>query len=182
MNFASQDLCVAASQGFGDVSPVCEAEHLSQRWALHFMHRHAPRVSVSPVLASVGGCSNSQILQQEARRSSCVHLTVAPTSQQKPLEDRIKELLGSAPVVLLMKGSPDEPRCGFSRKVVEALRKDSIPFKHFDILQVSTSSSVLCTCHTASACQRCCIFPRMLTSAEAVLCTGLCSVVFFDQL
>jgi hypothetical protein len=51
------------------------------------------------------------------------------------LNDRIKALLGSAPVVLLMKGTPDEPRCGFSRKVVDALRKDNIEFKHFDILQ-----------------------------------------------
>lgn len=66
----------------------------------------------------------------------------------KPLEQRIKELLSSAPVVLLMKGSPDEPRCGFSRKVVDALRKDSISFNHFDILQVTVScfSSVPLTC------------------------------------
>ena len=56
-------------------------------------------------------------------------------NEAKPLEQRIKELLSSAPVVLLMKGSPEEPRCGFSRKVVDALQKDSIAFKHFDILQ-----------------------------------------------
>ena len=39
------------------------------------------------------------------------------------------------PVILFMKGSPDEPRCGFSRKVVEALRSSGAPdFGHFDIL------------------------------------------------
>lgn len=31
-------------------------------------------------------------------------------------------------------GSPDEPRCGFSRKVVEALRGVDQPFGSFDIL------------------------------------------------
>lgn len=54
-----------------------------------------------------------------------------------PLDQRIRTLLGSAPVMLLMKGSPEEPRCGFSRRVVEALQKDGIVFKHFDILGVS---------------------------------------------
>lgn len=31
-------------------------------------------------------------------------------------------------------GDPDSPRCGFSRKVVDALRADGIDFKSFDIL------------------------------------------------
>lgn len=35
---------------------------------------------------------------------------------------RIKSLLSGAPVVLFMKGSAESPYCGFSRKVVDALR------------------------------------------------------------
>lgn len=58
-------------------------------------------------------------------------------NESKPIEERIKDLLSSAPVLLLMKGSPQEPKCGFSRKVVAALQKDNIAFKHFDILEVS---------------------------------------------
>lgn len=42
----------------------------------------------------------------------------------------------SPQVMLFMKGSPDAPRCGFSRKVVDALRAQAIPFGSFDILQV----------------------------------------------
>ena len=34
-----------------------------------------------------------------------------------------------------MKGSPDAPRCGFSRQTVEILRKHEVKFIHFDILQ-----------------------------------------------
>ena len=36
--------------------------------------------------------------------------------------------------MLFMKGSPSEPRCGFSAKVVDALRQADVDFKHFDIL------------------------------------------------
>lgn len=42
--------------------------------------------------------------------------------------------MAKSDVVLFMKGSPDAPRCGFSRKVVEALEEEGISFSHFDIL------------------------------------------------
>ncbi|KXZ47964.1 hypothetical protein GPECTOR_31g326 [Gonium pectorale] len=54
------------------------------------------------------------------------------------VRERIKALLSgpSAPAVMLfMKGSPQEPRCGFSRRVVEALQSEGIEFGSFDILQ-----------------------------------------------
>ncbi|KAG6480743.1 monothiol glutaredoxin-S11-like [Zingiber officinale] len=50
------------------------------------------------------------------------------------LEDRLKSLITSAPVMLFMKGTPDAPRCGFSSKVVNALREEEISFESFDIL------------------------------------------------
>ena len=37
-------------------------------------------------------------------------------------------------VVLFMKGSPDQPRCGFSRRIVATLRDQNVQFAHFDIL------------------------------------------------
>ncbi|KAK9904194.1 hypothetical protein WJX75_006435 [Coccomyxa subellipsoidea] len=49
-------------------------------------------------------------------------------------EERIKKLMSSQPVMLFMKGSPDAPRCGFSRKVVDALRGEGEDFGSFDIL------------------------------------------------
>jgi len=33
-----------------------------------------------------------------------------------------------------MKGSPDTPRCGFSRKIVELLQGEKVAFTSFDIL------------------------------------------------
>jgi len=37
--------------------------------------------------------------------------------------------------MIFMKGSPDAPKCGFSRQAVEMLENEQIPFGSFDILQ-----------------------------------------------
>ena len=54
---------------------------------------------------------------------------------QPSLEDLLHSLVSSSPVMLFMKGSPINPRCGFSRKTVEILKKNNIQFNSFDILQ-----------------------------------------------
>ncbi|OMO65170.1 Glutaredoxin [Corchorus olitorius] len=54
--------------------------------------------------------------------------------KKENLEDRLKKLISSSPVMLFMKGTPDAPRCGFSSKVVNALREESVSFGTFDIL------------------------------------------------
>ena len=36
--------------------------------------------------------------------------------------------------MLFMKGSPQEPRCGFSRKIVQLLQAEKVRFGTFDIL------------------------------------------------
>ncbi|KAL5772444.1 hypothetical protein ACOSP7_012043 [Xanthoceras sorbifolium] len=54
--------------------------------------------------------------------------------QKENLEDRLKNLITSSPVILFMKGTPDAPRCGFSSKVVNALREEGVTFGSFDIL------------------------------------------------
>ncbi|KAH8061576.1 protein disulfide oxidoreductase [Aureococcus anophagefferens] len=50
------------------------------------------------------------------------------------LEQRMKQLIFSSPAMLFMKGSPEAPRCGFSRKVCELLQGANVPFATFDIL------------------------------------------------
>tara|TARA_A100001015_G_C15039890_1_gene738945 strand:+ start:3953 stop:4978 length:1026 start_codon:yes stop_codon:yes gene_type:complete len=51
------------------------------------------------------------------------------------LNQKLKQLINTAPVMLFMKGSPDTPRCGFSRKIVDILKTNEIEFASFDILQ-----------------------------------------------
>ncbi|CAA0825294.1 Monothiol glutaredoxin-S17 [Striga hermonthica] len=57
-----------------------------------------------------------------------------PSGLSAALSARIRGLIDSAPVMLFMKGKPDEPRCGFSRKVVDILRQEKVMFESFDIL------------------------------------------------
>ncbi|KAH7545979.1 monothiol glutaredoxin-S17 [Ziziphus jujuba] len=61
-------------------------------------------------------------------------LTEKGIIQKETLEDRLRKLIISSPVMLFMKGTPDAPRCGFSSKVVNALREEGLNFGSFDIL------------------------------------------------
>ena len=53
---------------------------------------------------------------------------------QDELNARLRGLMNKSNVVLFMKGSPEEPRCGFSRKISALLKKENIEFSHFNIL------------------------------------------------
>ena len=55
--------------------------------------------------------------------------------QQSDVVARIKTELGSSPVVLFMKGTPDFPQCGFSAQTVSALRALGANFKHMNIFE-----------------------------------------------
>lgn len=53
---------------------------------------------------------------------------------ERDINKRLMQLINTATVMLFMKGSPDKPRCGFSKQTVEILQKHSIKFASFDIL------------------------------------------------
>ena len=48
--------------------------------------------------------------------------------------ERIQNDIGGDDVVLFMKGTPDAPRCGFSRTACELLNNAKVSFETFDIL------------------------------------------------
>jgi len=49
--------------------------------------------------------------------------------------DRIKSEIGSSPVVLFMKGTPDFPQCGFSAQTVAALHACGAEFHSCNIFE-----------------------------------------------
>ena len=59
-------------------------------------------------------------------------MTDAPVS---PARDFIEKTVAENPVVLFMKGDPDQPRCGFSAVVVQILDHLDVPFVGVDVLQ-----------------------------------------------
>ncbi|KAI8621660.1 thioredoxin-like protein [Chytriomyces sp. MP71] len=58
---------------------------------------------------------------------------LAPPEDDLPT--RLKELINKAPVMLFMKGNPDQPRCGFSRQISQILKDQGVAFETFDILE-----------------------------------------------
>lgn len=47
----------------------------------------------------------------------------------------IKAEIDANPVILFMKGTPQQPQCGFSARVVQVLNHLGVPFKGVDVLQ-----------------------------------------------
>ncbi len=57
------------------------------------------------------------------------------SSSDSSVHDRISGLVKESPVVVFMKGVPEQPRCGFSNAVVQILRMHDVQFKAHDVLQ-----------------------------------------------
>jgi monothiol glutaredoxin len=51
-----------------------------------------------------------------------------------PIRAAIAEAISDNPVILFMKGNPDQPACGFSARTVAALQALGAPFAAVDIL------------------------------------------------
>ena len=51
------------------------------------------------------------------------------------VEDKIKDMIKDNKTVLFMKGSPYEPKCGFSARTVQALIECDVEFSYIDILE-----------------------------------------------
>jgi glutaredoxin-related protein len=50
------------------------------------------------------------------------------------LDAELTRLVTAAPVMVMIKGTPSEPRCKFSRQMLEVLRTQGVAFGSFDIL------------------------------------------------
>ncbi|KAL7073721.1 hypothetical protein ACQ4LE_007267 [Meloidogyne hapla] len=55
--------------------------------------------------------------------------------RQEELNERLKRLINKERLTLFMKGSPSEPKCGFSQQIVKILKANNVQFWTFDILQ-----------------------------------------------
>ena len=69
-----------------------------------------------------------------APTEDAVAVGMAGEETPEQLEGRMRGLMNKGKVVLFMKGTPDAPRCGFSRQTVAILQEQGVAFEHFDIL------------------------------------------------
>jgi monothiol glutaredoxin len=50
------------------------------------------------------------------------------------LKERVEELIRENPILLFMKGTPEQPRCGFSMRVVGVLDSYGVEYAALDVL------------------------------------------------
>ncbi|WFD35401.1 glutaredoxin [Malassezia cuniculi] len=110
------------------------------------------------LLAKVAGANVTNISESLARATSEKKAAPAPTpsyaaptpgpdglwheappglpdvEEPAAIEARCHELMNRSKVMVFMKGHPDQPRCGFSRKTVALLQEQGVQFDHYDIL------------------------------------------------
>ncbi|XP_009891046.1 PREDICTED: glutaredoxin-3 [Charadrius vociferus] len=80
------------------------------------------------------GAHAPELTKKVQRHASSSSVSAASNeSAKEDLNVRLKKLINAAPCMLFMKGSPKEPRCGFSKQMVEILNKHGISFSSFDI-------------------------------------------------
>ncbi|XP_008939862.1 PREDICTED: glutaredoxin-3, partial [Merops nubicus] len=80
------------------------------------------------------GAHAPELTRKVQRHESSTPTPATPRAgPQEELSLRLKRLISAAPCMLFMKGSPKEPRCGFSRQLVEILNKHNISFSSFDV-------------------------------------------------
>lgn len=60
---------------------------------------------------------------------------VSDNNSEGAFKAYLKKLTTRAPVMIFMKGHPEQPRCGFSKQLVALLEKHNIKYESFDILQ-----------------------------------------------
>lgn len=63
-------------------------------------------------------------------------------SSEKAIQDRVSKLVKENKVVLFMKGSPEQPMCGFSRAVVQILDVHGVPKKDMTTFNVLDDEDV----------------------------------------
>lgn len=71
-------------------------------------------------------------LQLELKFVNGLDYTIDPNDMKL---ERLKFLINSAPVMVFMKGNPEQPRCGFSKQLIELLAKNNIKYDSFNILE-----------------------------------------------
>jgi Grx4 family monothiol glutaredoxin len=91
------------------------------------------------LLNRIEGANPMELTKQVTTFANSIVTTIeSKTNEPEDLKVRLESLLHQAKVMLFMKGSPETPKCGFSRQIVQILNDNGIVFSTFDILSDST--------------------------------------------
>jgi len=112
---------------------LLNAQNVNAAPTVLFYHR-------TKVLDRVDGFNQSDLLKKiklHLNTIGVVQTTEIKSDNDSPLynvENKIKQLLDSSPIILFMKGTPASPQCGFSRQACHLLDEHKIKYDYFDVL------------------------------------------------
>ncbi len=84
--------------------------------------------------AAATATTNATPAEPPAAEATIEDPAAAAAQQKEELFKRLGDLVKAAPVMLFMKGTPSEPKCGFSRQLVGILREHGVKYGFFNIL------------------------------------------------
>ncbi|KAJ9075097.1 glutaredoxin [Entomophthora muscae] len=93
-------------------------------------------IKVRKILAKVSGANASELSSTAEKFAKALGATARPPSEASSLDlnSRLKQLISQEHVMIFIKGSPQQPKCGFSRQLIEILKEQGIVYGSFDIL------------------------------------------------
>ncbi|KAJ2782491.1 glutaredoxin [Coemansia javaensis] len=83
-------------------------------------------------IAATCGAANG--ISAAAAAGAAATAAASPADYKQDLNTRLKGLIERAPVMVFIKGTAAQPRCGFSKKIVGLLNERGIKYGYFDIL------------------------------------------------
>ncbi|KAL7454139.1 hypothetical protein ACHAWC_005777 [Mediolabrus comicus] len=90
---------------------------------------NASTSSVTPAVTSTTTAA------QQSSNQAAAAASTEETSATTKLNNRLQSLITSSPIMLFLKGTPNQPKCGFSRQAVEMLTSSNLTFGYFNILE-----------------------------------------------
>ena len=88
----------------------------------------------SQLVSATSSSPPSQLMQPQPTQEQQPEETNQQTPQQI-LSNRLQSLITSSPIMLFLKGTPNAPKCGFSRQAIEMLTSSNVSFGYFNILE-----------------------------------------------
>jgi len=89
---------------------------------------------IARITQAVSALQNRTESKTTSRSKEISQSPVNEMTEQERLNQKLKNLVLSSQVMIFIKGTPKEPKCGFSRQAVDILSQCGIAFGSFDIL------------------------------------------------
>lgn len=91
--------------------------------------------NTAPILNAAGTKATAETPSPDSKATAAISANaVSEEKSPSALRSQLDDLVNRERIMLFMKGLPDEPRCRFSRRIIETLRSNDVPFGSFDIL------------------------------------------------